>query len=117
MVGSRLRSSRECRGLSVWDVYMALGLLGRRLMAIEGGVDPSLTEVRWLVGLYGITLEDLIAPQRFDTSEDLLRVSRSMTPTIASGGHGLSDTTVRLVASPERGPGARTQRQKASVET
>ena len=76
MVGSRLRLAREYRGLSVWDVYVALGLGGRRLIAIEDGADPSLAEARSLVTLYQVTLEDLIAQQRFDSNEDRLRVSR-----------------------------------------
>jgi len=114
LVGSRLQAARERQRLSVWNVYVRLDMDGRRLIAIEGGVDPRLAEARSLAALYGVTLEDLVAPPRFDTSEDLPRVSRSMTPTVASRGHGLSDTTVRLVASPGHAPGASTQRQKAS---
>ena len=86
LIGFRLRLARERAGLSVWDVYLAAGVDGERLVAIERGVDPSLGEVRDLALLYEISLRQLLVPAGVDGCGDLSTFTASTTPTHAAPG-------------------------------
>lgn len=84
LVGFRLRLARDRAGLSAWDVYLALGVDGERLIAIERGADPSLGEVRDLARLYEISLRQLLMAGGVDGCGALSTFPRSTTPTHAA---------------------------------
>jgi transcriptional regulator with XRE-family HTH domain len=105
-LGGRLRLARERRDLSVWDVYVASGISGGRLLRIERGNDPSLAEACQLARLYELAIEDLVMPSRVDSRQDIPTVWGSKTPSAAVVGPGIHDAKVRVVTSPNQGHGA-----------
>jgi transcriptional regulator with XRE-family HTH domain len=113
-IGSALAALRRERSIGLRAVVRATGISGRRIERIEAGADPSLAELRALLGLLDVGVGDLLERMRrparvvvarsVDTQADPpeLRISRSNvrpTPPRREAHPGL----------PARNPGGRTR--------
>jgi transcriptional regulator with XRE-family HTH domain len=61
-LGHRWEDARRRRGMTVWDLYRATGIPGRRLRRIEEGVDVGVGEAIALAAALDLDLDRLISP-------------------------------------------------------
>lgn len=59
-LGRRLAEERAMRAVGLWEIFAATGIDGRRVRAIEGGVDPSLGELRALCEAFEVPVGDVL---------------------------------------------------------
>jgi transcriptional regulator with XRE-family HTH domain len=83
-IGRNLRTARLTRRLRLTAVSSGTGIRPRRLLAIESGVDPTLSELTDLLGLYGLKPSQMTSrPLSLDNYSDSARVAGSMGTTTA----------------------------------
>jgi hypothetical protein len=61
-LGDRWEEARRQRGMTVWDLYRATGIPGRRLRRIEEGADVGVGEAIALTAALDLDLDALISP-------------------------------------------------------
>lgn len=98
-LGSRLAQRRRRASLGLWDVYLATGILGRRLRAIEAGADPSLDELRRLAAALDLSVAKILSCSILDTSRLPQRVPESTHPDSMDQAEMASDPRAELATT------------------